>query len=147
VTDIAAGEGFSVFVTRNKQNEETEVFACGNNLNGELGVGYMRHVLDVTKIEGLSNYKFDGGKPGQDTNIRVETISCGKNHCMALLNIGAILEWGSNIRGQMGNKKRVAAENPLVVNKFQNSLIRSISCGYDNSCVVTLDKKVEPAPK
>ena len=62
ITDIAAGEEFSVFVTRNKckffnlVNDETEVFSCGHNLKGELGVGFLRHVVDTVKIEGLSNF-------------------------------------------------------------------------------------------
>ena len=148
ITDVAAGDHFSVFVTRNKANDETEVFACGNNLNGELGVGYMRHVQDVTKIEGLSNFTIQSAEKGKDPNVRIQAISCGKSHCMALLNIGTVLEWGSNVRGQMGNKKRVCAENPLVINKFQFSKVKSISCGYDNSAVVTyLQEKKEAQSK
>ena len=113
VTDVAAGDGFSMFVTRNKQNDETEVFGCGLNLNGELAVGYLRHIMDVTKVEGLSNYRINDKK--DDPNIRVKSISCGNNHCMALLDIGAVVEWGSNLHGQLGNKKRVSAENPVVI--------------------------------
>jgi alpha-tubulin suppressor-like RCC1 family protein len=36
--------------------DETEIFSCGHNLKGELGIGYLRHVGDLIKIEGLSNY-------------------------------------------------------------------------------------------
>ena len=138
VVDIAAGHQFSVFVTRNRANEETEVFACGQNLNGELGVGYTRHVLDVTKIESLSNFKFKSeDNKNLDENITIDTLSCGRSHCMALMNVGAIFEWGSNVKGQMGNKKRVCAENPLLLTKFKSSMVRTISCGYDNSAIVT----------
>lgn len=137
ITDIAAGQGFSIFVTRNKQNDETEVFGCGVNLNGELAVGYLRHILDVTKIEGLSNYRINDKE--NDPNIRIKAISCGHNHCMAMLDIGAVLEWGSNIQGQLGNKKRVSAENPLVIGKFKKSRIANISCGYDSSALITYD--------
>lgn len=138
ITDIAAGGQSSMFVTRNKQNQETEVFGCGLNLNGELAVGYLRHIQDVTKVEGLSNYRING-KEG-DTNVRIKTISCGLNHCMALLDIGVVLEWGSNLRGQLGNKKRVSAENPVVVGRFKKSNIKSINCGYDSSAIITVDK-------
>ena len=34
VTNIAAGGEFSIFVTRNKLNNETELFGCGHNLRG-----------------------------------------------------------------------------------------------------------------
>ncbi len=32
------------------------MFGCGHNLKGELGVGFLRHVTDNVKLEGLSNY-------------------------------------------------------------------------------------------
>lgn len=141
VTDIAAGDAFSMFVTKNNSNKETEVFGCGLNINGELGVGYLRHVLDVTKVEALSNFIFKENK--DDPNIRVDQISCGKNHCVALLNIGAVLEWGSNLKGQLGNKKRVPSENPLIISRLQKKLVKSISCGYDSTSVIVYDLKAD----
>ena len=36
-TDIAAGNEFSIFVTENQRNAETEVFGCGHNIHGEIG--------------------------------------------------------------------------------------------------------------
>jgi hypothetical protein len=33
---------------------------------------------------------------GVDKKIKVDQIQCGKNHCIALLNIGYIMEWGDN---------------------------------------------------
>ena len=127
-----------MFVTKNKQNNETEVFGCGLNLNGELAVGYFRHILDVTKVEGLSNYRINNKE--DDPNIRVKAITCGNNHCMATLDIGVVLEWGNNTHGQLGNKKRVSAENPVVINKFKKSIIKNITCGYDSSAVITVDQ-------
>jgi alpha-tubulin suppressor-like RCC1 family protein len=57
VVDVSLGDEFSVFVTENHTTGETEVFGCGHNLKGELGVGFIRHLTDIVKIEGLSNYK------------------------------------------------------------------------------------------
>ena len=62
VLDAAAGEEFSLFVTRNKLNNETEVFGCGHNVKGQLGAGFMRHICDIVKVEGLSNYKIKVSK-------------------------------------------------------------------------------------
>jgi hypothetical protein len=31
---MGAGNEFSIFVTKNQNNKETEVFSCGHNLNG-----------------------------------------------------------------------------------------------------------------
>ena len=46
-----------MIVTVNKSSEETEVFGCGHNNKGELGAGFVRHLADVVKVEGLSNFK------------------------------------------------------------------------------------------
>ena len=39
--------------------------------------------------------------------MTIKQLRCGRNHCMALMSIGAILEWGDNEYGQLGNKKRL----------------------------------------
>ena len=57
VVDVAAGSEFTIIVTENHTNGETEVFGCGHNLKGEIGGGFIRHLSDVIKIEGLSNYR------------------------------------------------------------------------------------------
>lgn len=45
----------------------------------------------------------------------MKQLSCGNKHCIALLNIGYIMEWGDNEFGQMGNKKRSPAYSPIIV--------------------------------
>jgi len=135
VEDMSAGDEFSILVTRSKTNDETEVYGCGHNIHGELGVGFLKHVSDLVKIDSLSNYKIktdDGEK-----DIRIKEISCGNNHCMALLSIGVVMEWGANEYGQLGNKKRVFSENPLIVNNFAKENVLSVSCGHNNSAVIT----------
>lgn len=51
MVDVAAGEQMSVIVTKNRVNGETEVFSCGHNVNGQLGLGYLRHISDIAKID------------------------------------------------------------------------------------------------
>jgi alpha-tubulin suppressor-like RCC1 family protein len=48
---------------------------------------------------------------------------------MALLNIGALLEWGDNEYGQLGNKKRSFSEKPIIMSAFSNDNILNIACG------------------
>ncbi len=43
-------------VGRNRQNDAYEVFTFGSNLSGQLGQGEIRHLRDVTRVEGLSNF-------------------------------------------------------------------------------------------
>lgn len=52
-----AGNEFTIMITENFTTGETEVFGCGHNLKGEIGAGFVRHLSDIVKIEGLSNYK------------------------------------------------------------------------------------------
>lgn len=150
IKDIAAGKEFSIIVTENKINKETEVFGCGHNLHGELGnlliekvkkiinnilgTGFIKHVSDVVKIDSLSNYKIKTEKGEQD--VTVKEIACGNNHCMALLSVGVILEWGANEYGQLGNKKRAYSENPLILSNFTKNNVLNINCGLNNSAVI-----------
>ena len=45
-----------MFITINHNSESEEVFTVGNNLRGQLGIGEVRHIRDITKVEALSNY-------------------------------------------------------------------------------------------
>jgi alpha-tubulin suppressor-like RCC1 family protein len=133
-TDIAAGNDFSMFVARNRLNNETEVYGCGYNMHGELGAGNLSHIQDVIKIESLSNYKIKTDEGEKD--VRVTQIACGSNHCLALLNVGAVIEWGGNEFGQLGNRKRVFSENPIIMKDFADENIYKVCCGYENSGVI-----------
>lgn len=55
---------------------------------------------------------------------------------MVLFNLGAILEWGANEYGQLGNKKRTFATKPILLAKFQNENVKNITCGYQSSAVI-----------
>lgn len=55
---------------------------------------------------------------------------------MALLSIGALLEWGDNEHGQMGNKKRSTTDNPIIMSTFSKDNVFSIACGNLNSGVI-----------
>eukprot|EP01016_Furgasonia_blochmanni_P023247 TRINITY_DN25151_c0_g1_i1.p1 TRINITY_DN25151_c0_g1~~TRINITY_DN25151_c0_g1_i1.p1 ORF type:complete len:132 (+),score=40.60 TRINITY_DN25151_c0_g1_i1:60-398(+) len=72
----------------------------------------------------------------RDRDITVKQISCGDNHCMALLSIGAIMEWGANENGQLGNRKRNFSENPIIISDFTKENVLKVRCGYNNSAVI-----------
>jgi alpha-tubulin suppressor-like RCC1 family protein len=137
ITNIAAGSEFTMVVTKNRANEECEVYGTGMNLHGQLCSGGVRHISDFVKAEGLSNYDIESpSEPGKNMLVTVDEISCGNNHCMALLNIGIVLEWGSNEYGQLGNRKRVFQENPLILANIQDCIPKKVACGHNNSAVI-----------
>ena len=85
-------------------------------MRGQLGIDEVRHLKDINMVENLSNFVFK--QKGEDKKVKIEKIECGNNHCLALLNIGYIMEWGDNEYGQMGNKKRSPVSSPIVLKAF-----------------------------
>ncbi|EGR26934.1 phosphatidylinositol 3- and 4-kinase family protein, putative [Ichthyophthirius multifiliis] len=141
IVDVAAGEAHTMIVSVNRQNEETEVFGCGYNNKGELGVGLLRHICDVEKVDGLSNFKIQD-KDGQYKNVRIKKIVCGDRHCLALIDeLGVVMEWGDNENGQLGNKKRAFTEFPVIQQKFKNEKVLNVCAGENSSAVICEDSK------
>ena len=116
------------------------MYGCGRNLRGQLGIGVLRHIIDIHKLEQLSNYKIDTQEK-KNMDVRVKKLTCGLNHCMALLNLGIIMEWGDNEYGQLGNKKRAISEHPLIMSNFQNERVLNLSSGYGSSAVIVEDRQ------
>lgn len=50
ILDIKAGANFSLIVSRNRLSDSFEVLSFGCNLKGQLGIGEIRHVRNITKI-------------------------------------------------------------------------------------------------
>ncbi len=103
-------------------------------MRGQLGIGEVRHIRDLTKVEALSNYVMK--VRGKEEKVKIEQLSCGKNHCIALLNIGYIMEWGDNEYGQIGNKKRSCNLTPIVVKDFAGKKVRGVFAGDNKSGVI-----------
>ena len=139
VVDAACGEEHSVVVCqmRNGDGECTHelVYACGNNLKGQLGINRTSHLNDWTLIEDLSEL-YDGHDQNQKP-LHITHISCGKRHCMATLDYGAFFFWGDNVSGQLGNRKRSFVESPFPKRKFElNHNVVNLSCDLDSSAVI-----------
>lgn len=67
---------------------------------------------------------------------------------MALLNIGGLMEWGQNEYGQLGNKKRVFSDHPIIMGRFKNDNVLNLSCGWNQSAVISeFEEKLKPEEK
>jgi alpha-tubulin suppressor-like RCC1 family protein len=113
----------------------SEVFSMGCNLKGQLGVALVQHLKDVSKIESLSNYTMSTPTE-KDKKVTVEQLECGNNHCIALLNIGYVMEWGDNEYGQMGNKKRSLVNRPIIVKEFIGKKVKGVFASHNSSGVI-----------
>jgi len=101
IVDAACGEEHSIVVcqVRNAEEKITHelVYACGNNLKGQLGINRCSHLNDFTLVEDLSEL-YDGMDSDQKA-LHITHIACGKRHCMATLDYGAFFYWGDNVSG------------------------------------------------
>ena len=93
VVDAAAGEEMSIIVAQGKKSGTIfeEVFACGNNLKGSLGINRTSHLQDLTMVPDLSDL-FDE----TETALMINHITCGRRHCVANYDFGAFMFWGDN---------------------------------------------------
>ena len=94
IISMKGGDEFSIIVGKNRINNSYEVLSVGSNLRGQLGLGEVRHIRDITKIDGLSNFVMK--RNGETLPVQVKDLACGKGHCLALLNINYIMAWGDN---------------------------------------------------
>lgn len=145
IKSIAAGEDFSILITENRQDNSAEVFSCGSNLRGQLAIDEIRHIKDISKINKLSNYVLKTN--GEERKVSIDQIECGKNHCIALLNIGYIMEWGDNERGQLGNKKRSPSLAPILLKDFTGKKVVGVFAGENSSGVIVENSGEDGAGK
>lgn len=55
--DAAGGEEFSLFLCRDPNNGNVEeVYGCGNNLRGQLGINRVSHLQDMMLVEDVSGF-------------------------------------------------------------------------------------------
>lgn len=93
VVDAAGGEEMSIIVAQGKKAGIIfeQVYACGNNLKGSLGINRPSHLQDLTLVPDLSDL-FDETEQA----LMVTDISCGRRHCMAKYDYGGFKFWGDN---------------------------------------------------
>ena len=87
--------------------DEGDVHVFGWNKNGQLGVPPCE---DVAFPHPLAS------KLPHSPTVRVEKVSCGWNHTLAIGDGGSLIVWGSNAFGQLGVPDVVKhTERPIVL--------------------------------
>ncbi|XP_058713561.1 secretion-regulating guanine nucleotide exchange factor isoform X4 [Poecile atricapillus] len=84
VVSIAGGGGHSAVITGTGQ-----LFVCGHNKNGQLGLNHTEDVLCFTLCTALSGFC-------------VKQVACGWDFTIILVGSGLVLSCGSNSFGQLG---------------------------------------------
>jgi RCC1 and BTB domain-containing protein len=115
VISIGCGQHHSILATAAGQ-----VFACGKNENGQLGViPHQAIVKRPLKVEG----------------IEARQVACGYYHTLAIGNDKKVYAWGKNDSGQLGLGDRGRILTPTAIEKLENVL--QIACGCYHSLVLT----------
>ncbi|KAI8494340.1 hypothetical protein Bbelb_281000 [Branchiostoma belcheri] len=80
---VTGGGGHTAFISA-----EGQLFACGWNQKGQLGLGHREDVSVLTHVAALTE--------------PVHTVACGWDFTLAVTEGGQLFSWGSNAFGQLG---------------------------------------------
>ena len=97
----------------------------GANAFGQLGNGTTNDSNEARDVSGLT--------------FGVATVTVGNRHACALTTAGAVLCWGDNAQGQLGDGAATTRTTPTSV---LPSGIRAISAGAVHTCAIALDGRV-----
>ena len=100
------------------------VLCWGSNRRGQLGNG--------------GNHNSNAPQPVTRLAVGVAAIAAGDSHSCALNTLGAVLCWGANQHGQLGNGTTVDSNTPQPVFGLATG-VASISAGAFHTCAITLD--------
>jgi alpha-tubulin suppressor-like RCC1 family protein len=120
VRKLAAGLGHSVALSENG-----EVYAWGNNSNGQLGLGNLDNKATPQKVPSLTSIK---------------DIAASQFHTLALDQNGKVWAWGLNWSGQLGDGTYKNSQVPVQVKDLDN--VAAIGTGYRFSFALKNDGTV-----
>ena len=121
-TKVSAGINFCLALT-NLGN----VYAWGNNVDGELGQGNSKEYDSPVKIDSLSNI------------IRIDaSVHTG----LAVDANGKAYSWGYANDGQLGYAPPASIQKPKAITALDGMIVTSVSCGYDYSATIDSDGRL-----
>lgn len=122
VTALAAGGGHVLALT------SAGLFAWGLNAFGQLGDGTTTSSDRPVKVEILLR------GPGLG---HVTSLFAGCDHSLALFSGGALLAWGYNAFGQLGNGTTTTSDNPVSVMLPTGAKVRAVGATCRDSYALT----------
>ncbi|MCN0155338.1 cell wall anchor protein, partial [Salinispora arenicola] len=111
ITTVAAGAAHSLALT-----STGAALAWGNNADGQLGNG------DTIS----SSTPVDVDLPA---GVTITTVAAGGLHSLAPTAAGAVVAWGRNVSGQLGNGTTTGSSTPVDVDLPAGATITAIAAG------------------
>jgi protein ATS1 len=139
--DVCATWSASCFVatiTLNNDGDKKDiVISLGTGDKGELGLRSGRRMTpSETTVDGIidvDDYVLADFPP---SNTRIEAISSGTNHVVAILSNGDVYGWGASRKGQLGNESEIVGKKivwaPVKIDLTALGFVpKSVSCGRE----------------
>ncbi|KAM5255889.1 putative E3 ubiquitin-protein ligase HERC6 [Ctenodactylus gundi] len=103
------------------------VRACGDNSRGQLGGAGARSRERPEPIQAL-------------VNLRMDLVSCGKEHSLSVCHKGRVFAWGAGSEGQLGTGKFEEINFiPQKIKALAGVKIIQVSCGHYHSLALSKD--------
>jgi tRNA A-37 threonylcarbamoyl transferase component Bud32/ATP-dependent protease HslVU (ClpYQ) peptidase subunit len=118
ITVVKCGANHSLALT-----QSGEVYAWGSNYWGQIGCGDNFDKSIPIKVKNFNE-------------IKINMISCGGNHSIALTENGCIYSWGNNEDGQLGIGNTKNSNTPKQI-EMKDIVIDKITCGAYHSLLLT----------
>ena len=120
---FTSGTSGSVFASMSSGH----LFAWGCNDQGQLGVGFTRHVWHPIPVNGVV------GRPG----VYVSNVATSRYHTLVLTEDGRVFSFGANLNGELGiGSRSPSVSDPKLIEDFSHPCV-SVAVGLHHSAVCT----------
>eukprot|EP01024_Parvocaulis_polyphysoides_P009012 TRINITY_DN12734_c0_g1_i1.p1 TRINITY_DN12734_c0_g1~~TRINITY_DN12734_c0_g1_i1.p1 ORF type:complete len:379 (-),score=26.38 TRINITY_DN12734_c0_g1_i1:202-1338(-) len=121
IVQVCCGDSHTVIVTQGG-----ELFTCGRNQNGQLGLGHSFDQFNPNPVPALKNK-------------RIKEAACGAEHTIAVCEDGEVYGWGWGQYGNLGDGERHDRWQPTKVKGLEGIQLRQISCGWRHNLALSTE--------
>eukprot|EP01083_Nonionella_stella_P036817 100435_1 len=121
VTQISAGEDFSLFLT-----SDGNVYSCGASDFGQTGLGQGERYTRTPRL--ITVFR----------PLEVVAISAGSLHAAACTSSGALFTWGENKTGQLGHGDTFHRTTPHCVRALDGHNVTGVECGGHHTAALSV---------
>lgn len=120
--------------------ETGELFACGANDHGQLGIGAPPSAAVVDFAQVRLPACEDGVGDGVAMRTALGGVAAGSAHSVAL-RAGRVYAWGANAKGQcgVGSTEPAAVLAPVALAAFCDRSVVAVACGLEHTAAVSAD--------